>query len=92
MSPTIYSYVSIPQDSDKVWKFIRNHKHFEEHVGPMMMSVKINYMTKGFVKYEHFKEMYVDLLNWRRANSFSKNENEKENKKSKKIRMVDNVD
>ena len=35
-----------------------------------MMSVKINYMTKGFVKYEHFKEMYVDLLNWRRENSF----------------------
>lgn len=30
------------------------------------MSVKVNYLTQGFVKYgESFKKLYNDLIKWR---------------------------
>lgn len=31
------------------------------------MYVKINYITFGFVKWENFKELYLDLLKWRKT-------------------------
>lgn len=35
------------------------------------MSVKINYQTKGYVEWgKSFRDLYDDLIEWRRQNSF----------------------
>lgn len=35
------------------------------------MTVKINYQTKGFVEWgKSYKDLYDDILEWRRENSF----------------------
>ena len=73
LSPTILSYITVPQDADKITDYIVHHKLFKKVMeeNKFYFSVKINFLTIGFVEDgATFKEFYNDLLKWRREHAF----------------------
>lgn len=73
LSPTILSYMTVPQDADKIVDYIVHHKLYRKVMedAKYYFAIKVNFLTIGFVEDGAvFKEFYNDLLKWRREHAF----------------------
>lgn len=71
-SPTTYAYTTPAISHQRVKQFILQHELCvgDPDARSGLVSIQINYTTVGFVAPSSFKQLYKDLLEWRRINAF----------------------